>query len=312
MPKKEKRERELEDSKYKKRVVRIMCYSFDTSSKKQQEAGITHHMYGHEITSFSKAWNPVRDFPSGKTLHIERLDGFIIPKTSRYYELLTNLQGTDYELFPGYIDFINKIGEDDPDAAAYMLKILYNTNCIQIISNESSAQDAIIPFKFRIIQNNANVCCDNKYLTREINVEGKDTLRDSITQPGLFDLPPHTCAFQVILQSLKESYDKYYTNLCIPRPPMTYESLYRYFFNKDYTQHTDEDVVTIEQFLKWFETHNFGCMVYDNENQYLTGCTPEKLHSIIKTITKVIYWNGHISLIDKKSHSINRIINPYW
>ena len=53
LQKKKKRERELEESKYEKRVVRMMCYSFDTASKKQQEAGITHHMYAHEITSFS-------------------------------------------------------------------------------------------------------------------------------------------------------------------------------------------------------------------------------------------------------------------
>ena len=295
------RRRVLEESKYEKRVVRMMCYSFDTASKKQQETGITHHMYAHEITSFSKAWNPVKDFPSGKILHIDSLEGFIIPKTSRYYELLTNLQGTDYKMFPDYNDFIHRILQDDPDAAKYMLDIFYNTNFIQIISNESSTQDIIIPFKHRIVQNTATMCCDNKYLKRDIDVEGNDTLRDSIKQSMLLDLPPNTCAFQVILQSLKKSYDKHYTNLvCDPRPPMSYESLYRDFFNKESTEHTDEDVVTIELFLKWFDKNNFGCMIYDNENQYLAGCTPEKLHPAIETITKAIYWNGHLSLIDKK------------
>jgi len=41
-------------------------------------------------------------------------------------------------------------------------------------------------------------------------------------------------------------------------------------------------------------------MIYDNENQYLAGYTPEKIHSHIGTITKTIYWNGHLSIIDKK------------
>lgn len=213
-------------------------------------------------------------------------------------------------------DFMKDMFKDDGETMNLITNVLSILEYIEITDKSPALDDEAMAakhnhFRYKRLHESSQKYLASRFITYEMNEDPDniDTIIKATAQTDYIEHHriPNSCMASLIIDTYKDSFDKYHEKFCKKKEQLTYEFIYKLCFGKEYEGGAIG--MSVEDCRPFFEKYRLGLEIFNHRNKIITSIRPESYNTHIKPqILRVMYKDSHVYHINGMESFIRKEI----